>query len=435
MVLVTMIIAAIAMVACANRMGALSPAGLLFLHLALGFVVKWIYTSSFDPHESSLLAPFALAPNKLPWLEGLAVCAATLISYFLLSLLFDVNINIPKFLRAPNDVSYWAYIILSSFSMFLAVAPFIFYAVKSGGLGAAASLLSGRVVDDVEGLGYLFAIGDLGICGIIVSVHFFYRNPRARSRFFYILSVAAGVAVLALSGGRGNLIQFLISVFILRELSVARLGLTVKPLVKFGIVVVAALIIISGLTLRKANQFNESVFDVWSDVSREAASALISPFALIDHYALSRIYVEENGFDYGETFLNFATKPIPRSMWPNKPETLAIQVRRHFWGDELGGIPPGIYGEGYIALGFVGALIISVVIGAVGVMATRVYNQAKFDQSLMPLCALIVPYFAFNLIRSGWDISFSRMTIYIVSMCVVYKFVVFVDGLLNSDEL
>lgn len=87
--------------------------------------------------------------------------------------------------------------------------------------------------------------------------------------------------------------------------------------------------------------------------------------------ARTALIVREMGgakdFALGETYAHIAFAPIPRTVWPDKPEmAVGLFVKREIYGHATSrsGYPPGMIGEAYINFGLVGVLIIPALLGA-----------------------------------------------------------------------
>lgn len=76
---------------------------------------------------------------------------------------------------------------------------------------------------------------------------------------------------------------------------------------------------------------------------------------------------EKKDFLYGSSFFNIFVAPIPRSIWPNKPDIqIGLSVAEEIYGLNRSlqtAIPPGVIGELYMNFGWIGVLFGSFFLG------------------------------------------------------------------------
>ena len=86
-------------------------------------------------------------------------------------------------------------------------------------------------------------------------------------------------------------------------------------------------------------------------------------------------------FQYGASFLSLIYAPIPRDMWPEKPNlSISKDVSHKIYGyseNNGAGIPPGMAAEMYINFGYAGILIAFFL---VGILLKKTYNSFEFDE-------------------------------------------------------
>jgi len=127
---------------------------------------------------------------------------------------------------------------------------------------------------------------------------------------------------------------------------------------------------------------------------------------------LAKKYVDSKGYDYGWQYVTYFVRPIPRSVWPNKPLPLALKMRQEFWGDTAGGIPPTVFGEFFIAFGYFGLFLGSIILGVVLGLLGRLFNASLADPAQSVFYTLITITVVFSVVRSGLEISFVKLLIY-----------------------
>lgn len=82
---------------------------------------------------------------------------------------------------------------------------------------------------------------------------------------------------------------------------------------------------------------------------------------------IDRMHRPGTEFKLGETYANLIFAPIPRTIWPEKPElSVGLFVKRELYNRPTGtnGYPPGLLGEAFINFGFIGIFIVPAIWGA-----------------------------------------------------------------------
>jgi len=259
---------------------------------------------------------------------------------------------------------------------------------------------------------------------VVIVLFFFYisetskNNTKLKTKSYFLIVLC--ILMLALSGARGNLIQFLISMLMIKmTMTYGRVYFN-KNILILGVSVV--LILFVGLSHRLSTQnvglsFEESI----KEASGSFTNTLLGPFALYDHYGLSKIYTVETGYDYGYSYTTNLVRPIPRSLWKDKPQALGKKIRYHFWGDELGGVPPGLIGEYYISAGVFGLLFLMPLFTAFVFMFNNMYVNSLKDKKYLLFVSMLTPYLFYSVIRLGVDVSFTRIVIFVFFFFLVKK--------------
>ncbi|GGQ16712.1 hypothetical protein GCM10009411_16240 [Shewanella litoralis] len=241
-------------------------------------------------------------------------------------------------------------------------------------------------------------------CNVLSVIIFsFYINERYRDYVrYYIPFIISQVIYCFFAGGRSIALLLLISLIIVKYKTIKNIGIN-----KFvvGIFIFA---VISGTMISK--RFETQGADAY--VANNFISIIEAAYTglpMIDHLGLSIKYVEENGYDYGDVYINSVLFFIPRSIWVNKPLQLSRLMRENFYGDTTGGIPPGLFGESYIAFGWVGVFIIAVLYGFLIRFLDKIIIDCPLDIFSRLRLAVIPTLFGFILVRGGVDIGIYRV--------------------------
>lgn len=389
----------------AARFGYFSPYFLVMLHLVMGVVVRYFYLKYFPDRA---LTQFL----NIDWVDLLEL----LIAILLISLTLEISLSVG---RETIYVSIFRFkskgfsVSGLRLSLVICVGALVIYLLGMmsvfGGFFQFIYARSARLSEDMQGLGYLGALSNFFLVGVLVLLSLDACGKAKLLSPVKSFLVVASFLLLGVQGARGNLIQFVIGLFMVSAFSrgkITKFDWRVIPLMVGG-----AFVIVLGLSNRYASQLNIEFSEALDRVSENIIGALLSPFALLDHYALSKVYVNEEGVDFGFQYISLFSKVIPRSLWSDKPLSLDLSIRQYFWGDTLGGVPPGLLGEFYLAGGVLGVFFISIIFGLILARLQKIFEACKADSSFLPYLVVIVPYFSFSLIRGGFDVGFVRIAI------------------------
>jgi oligosaccharide repeat unit polymerase len=395
------------------KYGLTSPYFIVMLHLFLGCVVRYLYLTYYDVEPLQYFLPI----SRVTLFElCMFIIVFSSLFYFFSSRSNVKEIASLAISRVNPRAFYVAFCITFVFLS-------LYYLLMMNSLGGFSGLVNAkisRVSDNVEGLGYVGIFGDVAIAG---SVFVYYIGKKLGGRYIYTAYPIIFIVLLTLviQGGRGNLIQYVISLFIISDCVKGKIQLLNKNIV--FIAVIFFVMATSGLTLRKSAQLDITYAEAFVEVNADLTKTLLAPFSLFDHYELSKEYYSSRGPDYGVFYLEQLTRPIPRSLWPGKPEVLGKEIRQEFWGDDTGGVPAGIIGEGYLSFSVFGIVIVSFFLAYLCSFLTRIYNFAISKSEYAVFVSLIVPYVGFNMIRTGLDTAFTRVSIYIFVFFMINFFI------------
>jgi hypothetical protein len=144
-------------------------------------------------------------------------------------------------------------------------------------------------------------------------------------------------------------------------------------------------------------------------------------------------YVEETGdLRLGETFVNLVTRFVPRSLWPNKPLNVGVEVSDLFYDEALGrrndtGVPPSIIAEMFWNFHIVGVIFGMLLFGAI----IRTNYEYLRKSPVNPWTVLITAnIYLYVLDQSRADISLSigRLIIVLAPIIVAAGIITWRDG-------
>ena len=240
----------------------------------------------------------------------------------------------------------------------------------------------------------------------------------ARAKDFGLLQKIVVTAVLALtlyygfvSGTRNVVVTYVISLvgayFLLKP------GMTLRRMIAIGMPVFGLLMVAVVLML----EFRTRGFANFSFEERHYESLYIDR-NIINVSQLTQVF--PNAFDYLGLELPFAAliRPIPRALWPGKPEGLSVGIE-----DALGAtgltISSTFVGEAYMSGGYFGVLLFGLLFGVAAQLWNRVgadihssFSQVLYAsgficaaigmRSMLSMTPLMLPTFALWLYGKLW---------------------------------
>lgn len=100
----------------------------------------------------------------------------------------------------------------------------------------------------------------------------------------------------------------------------------------------------------------------------------------------------------GSTIVSWLFAPIPRSLWPGKPLISAgPQIGITIFGNERSGVPPGLMAESYWNFGYLGVLLIPLL---VGLGLRLLHDRTAVFARISPVMSLV---YAVVVVRTGID--------------------------------
>lgn len=275
-----------------------------------------------------------------------------------------------------------------------------------------------RIVIEDSKINFLFPLVLTINVFICVVYALLISKPRTvKTNLLFLTTVSIQLIYLVLSGGRSMIFLLVISLISIRFKNIS--------LFNYIRIVVVGLtfVIASGYIISERYKAQNAVaqFEVNTHSIIQAAYTGL-PF--IDHIALSQIYIDRNGHDYGKTYLSVLTSFIPRSIWPEKPIQLSRKMRNEFYGDIDGGIPPGLFGEALISFGYFGMVAIAMLFGR-ALAGIENYSARCPNENIRRLrIAVLSALIGLILVRGGIDIGIYRVGIVIIAYLIFEKIMV-----------
>ena len=247
--------------------------------------------------------------------------------------------------------------------------------------------------------------------------------------------------MLASLGNRGAVLLFVIQLLVLDELrsEYSRLPIVrrrIKQLIKLIIFIVLFLAVGIGLLAWRQASISSvrgGIFSVDMILYNAAKFMHVDTFmrfmlgganlASIEAVA-TIIEATPNQMNYlwGRSFLWLLLMPIPRVIWPNKPTTLGIFVKRTLFDRYAigGGVPPSWIGELYLNFHVAGIIVGSVVFGYISAKIYTYYLQRREDPFVQVFYTYYFTVFVFNLVKTEFRTSVIRLLGFIAALLTAY---------------
>jgi len=234
----------------------------------------------------------------------------------------------------------------------IGVAAYAIFMWQVGGLGYFLSHINVR--NEVsEGQGPLIeAIQAIGAAWVIAFV---YATTHKKKLWPYVLMGVPVLVLLSTLGGRGFLLYpvllcLICHHYLVHRISIARLALVAVCFATFAV---------GYKTLRDSvateRQVGVQVLEESKWTPTELFTQLFQEQTSLDAFA---VLIDDMPahlqFQWGRTWLNLLTLPIPSKLWTGKPAILEGHVFGEIYFDESSGRPPGYAGVLYMNFGYLG---------------------------------------------------------------------------------
>lgn len=315
----------------------------------------------------------------------------------------------------PNSIFILGYFSIIFFCLYIAISIAFAGSIQGALLSAYARVRTNSTLANIRAI---FFWG----CLVFTTFAFYgMRSTRVsiKTKFIVYLCLILSSILAMLDGGRAVLILFFLSLFFRFILTASR-----AKLISFIIISLFVVSLVSYVMISIRYQTQNAVIAENGDIP---ISEALNGLAFLDHIQVSRQYADDVGHDYGYVYLNAAISFLPRSIFPWKAVPLSAQMRGYLFGDETGGVPPGIFGEAYIFAGISGVLLISVIYGRLLAASASLCRRAAKAESptSYAIAGVMVPMVGFTLVRGGFDIGVIRVGIPFLWCLIALKIVKF----------
>jgi hypothetical protein len=151
-----------------------------------------------------------------------------------------------------------------------------------------------------------------------------------------------------------------------------------------------------------------------------------SDTAMVDALAVELQFVPDSiSYQFGRTYLEAASRPIPRAVWTDKPRAAETQLMATIWPQlATGGVQFyfSVFGEPYLNLGLVGVIVVSTLFGLFWRALYAWFARAPANPFVIVFFALSWP-FLLVYVRGGIGADYQRHLIYLLPVLAAYLFI------------
>jgi hypothetical protein len=393
------------------------------------------YFVLFTLHPVAQLITSAGAPTFVGYAIGqtygtaLAIGAVGAVLFYVgyyLPLGRDLGQRLPLPLASWSSASLAAYVVLAAVAAIGALSLFLF---TNGGLSILGAFFSGRNPTSSTALqqssGYLYSapllLAPVGI--LVISLN----GQRWRLGAFLGLALVAASQVLTIGlGGRSWILPALVALFFIWYL---RRNARPGPAV---ITIALALIFLFGVTLprqyRNTDSRNTPLSQILIDDILSPGPSLQDFFAredtaMVDGLAVELQFVPQHiPYQLGRTYLEAASRPVPRAVWADKPRAAETQLMATIWPQlATGGVlfSFSIFGEPYLNFGWLGVTAAALLFGVFWRVLYAWFKRAPRNPWVFSLYSLSWP-FLFVYMSGGIGLFYQRHLIYVLPVLLAY---------------
>jgi hypothetical protein len=328
-------------------------------------------------------------------------------------------------LRLPTGV--WSKPDLRTYVLFatlLSLGVFALFA-RQIGLASVGSLLKGRGGGSIlhTSSGYLYTaplwLASLGI--LILAISERWRSANGAMAFGLI----AFSQVLTIGGGDRSwtlpVLAMITAVWYLRRGTQPSLSM---------IAVGIAITFVVGISA--ARDYRDP-YAHGSTFSKSVAKPILDPrgalnqffegadTAMVVNLAVEMQFVpKEIPFKYGATYLGALTRPIPRALWPTKPQAADTELTEKIFPTIArggGGFSFSLFGEPFFNFGWLGVFVIPALLGILWRALYVWFRRAPRNESVIALYAVNWPFMVIYM-RGGIGVDYQRQLIVLIPLLV-----------------
>lgn len=351
-----------------------------------------------------------------------------MLSLFIISIAYSgtkKRIELRKILPSSQHFSSAGVSIGVLLAVIISLFALVTYLNTTGGLNLAeisrkrtAEFVSnGKVVYAGAGYSQIFATISRYILLIMFGFFLGRKGPLGVANITLLLLLFLLSAALPFfSSSRGSLMQIF---FGLLYVSVAFRNVTMRSLILVSLV---PLFVFGAMTgLRATWQSGSSGFKFENPLLALPESG--NGLAIASTTAVLNGVPERMPYQYGATLTTWVFAPIPRSIWPGKPETsLGRRIKKEIYQREAirNGYPASVIAEGYMNFGWLGFLLFSALFGFVMRLIANSFDPLKSMTPTAPVLYYIIASNFVGLSNTNLSLGIIRLGTDLIAFGLAY---------------
>ena len=364
-----------------------SPFGFIFGFMAFMFLGKYFYNQLLGVTFLEEADPIELATH-------FRALSAYLAIGFTLALPFcNPRRPIPRRARTGSRQSEFA---LTGPALFLLFVLPVFLVALGIALGhdPIGNPLGFRQFIQSQGMFYLLSVYIFLMGALSIYVPYTIIALR-RAPSITVLTAYAITAGFAVISGFASMIVSMITIPLFFW------GVCYRKRIELGLIVLLPVVVTFTLlysAYRDANLSGQgiSISDAVSVVAENpvAVEHALNRFDYLENYAKAHRYLQSEDPDWGASLLDFLLQPVPRAVWPEKPENFSTRMTRELLPENLAiGVTANFnsLNEFLQAFGTFGILIGGVVLAVILAMAYAVFD-ASHDRPYLSVYYVVVVF-------------------------------------------
>ena len=288
----------------------------------------------------------------------------------------------PRIVRGQRNALFWKIVYWGVFALCLVLLARLFFLKDLHQQLLQLQFTSAKFYVDEEGtkssLGFLLISADILI---IYFLYYITLGGKLLRPNIYVFAILFVVLTYFLSSQRTGVLNIVIGALIVGRHSLVsfRSKTALKRLVL--VVTVLSVLSLASNIRQERREVGLSELSVAAGIE-STLEHVFEGFYAIDPIKITAIAVLSDERLYGESFVMFIVAPIPRILWPEKPN---VRLGPYVGQDILGfnnnsGAPPSGIGELYLNFGTLGVAMGMLLLGMVLAVIRNTYVRATEDQ-------------------------------------------------------
>lgn len=289
-----------------------------------------------------------------------------------------------------------------------------------GGFSSYVGIIKMRVLE-FRGLGPVLVFVKLYSPIILVYFGFLLSSENSKKDWVLFFIAFSGMILLnSMSGARGTLLTPILGMIVIYHF--LRKNVKIRFLLIAAIAFVASAATLEVLRNQISSDNNE--IKLFSESESSRASFNFSTYGLISSKLILDNPIED--YEYGATYVTILTNFIPRSIWPDKPDTGGVVLTNRYMSGVWNGasnLATGVAAEAMLNFGVVGLILVPLQILLIFFIMIKFYSKIyRNKENLIFNVRSVILYMmiASGLVNLVTGEFTNVMMITIINVCFLY---------------